>query len=97
MLIGSLNIRKLGSTRSRSNNTREFLADICGSFDLLAVQEIVDDLSGLRRLMSLLGPEFSMVVPDKRAFSPESLAWESGLSGGPASPGPGHRPRPSLG
>ena len=62
VLIGSFNIRKLGSARSRNGDTWEFLADVCRSFDLLAVQEIMDNLSGLRRLMSLLGPEFSMAV-----------------------------------
>ncbi len=70
VLMGSFNIRKLGSSRSRSNDTWEFLADVCRSFDLLAVQEIMDDLSGLRRLMSLLGPEFSMVVSDQTGVFP---------------------------
>lgn len=49
VLIGSFNIRKLGSSLSRSKNSWEFLAHVCRSFDLLAVQEIMDDLSGLRR------------------------------------------------
>lgn len=70
VLMGSFNIRKLGSSRSRSADTWEFLADVCRSFDLLAVQEIMDDLSGLRRLMSLLGPEFSMVVSDQTGVFP---------------------------
>ena len=65
VLLGSFNIRKLGSSRSRNKDTWEFLAEVCRSFDLLAVQEIMDDLSGLRRLMSLLGPEFSMIVFDQ--------------------------------
>ena len=70
VLLGSFNIRKLGSPRSRNAGTWEFLADVCRSFDLLAVQEIMDDLSGLRRLMSLLGPEFSMVVSDLTGVFP---------------------------
>ena len=70
VLMGSFNIRKLGSSRSRSPDTWESLADVCRSFDLLAVQEIMDDLSGLRRLMSLLGPEFSMVVSDQTGVFP---------------------------
>ena len=61
VLVGSFNIRKLGSARSRSADTWEFLAEVYRSFDLLAVQEVMDDLSGLRRLMGLLGPEFGMV------------------------------------
>ena len=70
VLLGSFNIRKLGSSRSRSPDTWEFLANVCRSFDLLAVQEIMDDLSGLRRLMSLLGPEFSIVVSDQTGVFP---------------------------
>ena len=75
--LGSFNIRKLGSARSRNADTWEFLADVCRSFDLLAVQEIIDDLGGLRRLMSLLGPEFSMVVSDQTGVFP----GEPGLGG----------------
>jgi len=64
VLLGSFNIRKLGSSRSRNKDTWEFLAEVCRSFDLLAVQEVMDDLSGLRRLMSLLGPDFDLIVSD---------------------------------
>jgi len=71
VLLGSFNIRKLGSSRSRSPDAWEFLARVCRSFDLLAVQEIMDDLSCLRRLMSLLGPEFSLVVSDQTGAFPE--------------------------
>ena len=70
VLLGSFNIRKLGSSRSRNLDTWEFLATVCRSFDLLAVQEIMDDLSGLRRLMSLLGSEFSLVVSDQTGVFP---------------------------
>ena len=75
VLLGSFNIRKLGSTRSRSPATWEFLAEVCRSFDLLAVQEVMDDLGGLRRLMSLLGPEFDLIVSDVTGKFP----GESGL------------------
>ena len=70
VLLGSFNIRKLGSSRSRNSDTWEFLADVCRSFDLLAVQEVMDDLSGLRRLMELLGPDFSLVVSDLTGVFP---------------------------
>ena len=64
VLLGSFNIRKLGSSRSRNAGTWDFLAEVCRSFDLLAVQEVMDDLGGLRRLMSLLGPDFDLIVSD---------------------------------
>ncbi|MCZ6790044.1 MAG: endonuclease/exonuclease/phosphatase [Chloroflexi bacterium] len=70
VLLASFNIRKLGSARSRSPETWQFLAEVCRSFDLMAVQEIMDDLSGLRRLMSLLGPEFSLIVSDQTGVFP---------------------------
>jgi len=68
--LGSFNIRKLGSSRGRSQDTWEFLAYVCRHFDLLAIQEIMDDLSGLRRLMSLLGPEFGLIISDTTGAFP---------------------------
>ena len=70
VLLGSFNIRKMGTSRNRNADTWEFLADICRSFDLVAVQEIMNDLSGLQRLMSLLGPDFSLVVSDMTGVFP---------------------------
>jgi hypothetical protein len=70
VLIGSFNIRKLGSVHSRNERTWQFLAHICRQYDLLAVQEIMDDLRGIRKLMSLLGPEFGLIVSDKTGTFP---------------------------
>lgn len=70
VLLGSFNIRKMGSSRNRSPDTWEFLAKICRSFDLIAVQEVMDDLSGLRRVMSLLGPDYDLVVSDQTGVFP---------------------------
>ena len=74
VLIGSFNIRKLGSSRSRNSDTWEFLADVYRSFDLLAVQEIMDNISGLRRLMSLLD-----LTPENSGIGNKSLP-SSGIS-----------------
>ena len=70
VLIGSFNIRKLGSDHSRSKRTWQFLACICRQYDLLAVQEIMDDLSGIKELMRLLGPEFGLIISDKTGAFP---------------------------
>jgi len=70
VVLGSFNIRKLGSARKRNQNTWEFLAHVCEHFDLLAIQEILDDLSGLRRLKSLLGPDFGFVISDTTGAFP---------------------------
>lgn len=69
-LIGSFNIRKLGSDRSRNKRTWQFLTHICRQYDLLAVQEIMDDLSGIRELMNRLGTEFGLIVSDKTGTFP---------------------------
>ncbi len=71
-LLGSFNIRKIGSTRGRSAETWRFLARICKQYDLIAVQEIMDDLSGLKRIMEILGPDFGMVASDKTGVYPGS-------------------------
>ena len=70
VLLGSFNIRKLGAKTTRTPETWGFLAEVCRSFDLLSVQEIMDDLSGLRELMRLLGPEFGLVVSDQTGAFP---------------------------
>ena len=86
-VLGSLNIRKLGSARSRDQDTWEFLAHVCSHFDLLAVQEVLDDLSGLRRLMSLMPSEYGLIVSDttgafpgrrglaEATMRPRSMTW----------------------
>ena len=70
VILGSFNIRKLGASRNRNQETWEFLAHVCQHFDLLAIQEILDDLSGLRRLMSLLGPDFELIISDTTGAFP---------------------------
>ena len=69
-VIGSFNIRKLGNARRRSPEAWAFLARVCSQYDLLAVQEVMDDLGGLRRIMALLGPEFGMIVSDRTGAFP---------------------------
>lgn len=69
-VLASFNIRKLGSVHGRDEHTWHFLADVCRRFDLIAVQEIMDDLSGLRHLRRLMGPEFEMIVSDRTGVFP---------------------------
>ena len=70
VLLASFNIRKLGSATARSADNWRFLSDVCRRFDLLAVQEVLDDLSGLRRLQELMGPEFGLIVSDTTGVFP---------------------------
>lgn len=69
-LVGSFNIRKLGYSRSRNSETYDFLASVCRQFDLIALQEVMEDLSGLNEIMERLGPEFGMVVSDRTGAFP---------------------------
>lgn len=64
VVLGSFNIRKLGNKEQRTEDTWQFLAQICRQFDLLSVQEIMDDLTGFDYLKQLMGENFGAVVSD---------------------------------
>jgi endonuclease/exonuclease/phosphatase family metal-dependent hydrolase len=64
VVIGTFNIRKLGAIKSRSKQAWDFLVSTCSRFDLLAVQEVQDDMEGLRELKRRLGDKFGLVVSD---------------------------------
>jgi endonuclease/exonuclease/phosphatase family metal-dependent hydrolase len=70
VVLASFNIRKLGSPARRDANTWRFLADVCRHFDLLAVQEIQDDLLGLQKLKEKMGPEYGLIVSDATGAFP---------------------------
>ncbi len=66
VLIASFNIRKLGKlgARGRDEATMRFLADVCRRFDLVAVQEVMTDMTALRRLRDLMGERYGLAVSD---------------------------------
>ena len=72
VVLGSFNIRKLGKVESKSDDAWRMLAALCEPFDLVAVQEVQDDLSGLRHLKSLLGDEWGVVSSDITGSTPGS-------------------------
>ena len=81
-LLGSFNIRKLGDPDKRTDGEWEFLARTCAQFDLLAVQEIMSDLGGLRHLQREVAKHvdgvsegFALVVSDATG----AFAGERGL------------------
>jgi endonuclease/exonuclease/phosphatase family metal-dependent hydrolase len=43
---------------------------ICKQYDLIAIQEVQDNLEGLQKLMDELGPDFGMTVSDKTGAYP---------------------------
>ena len=72
VIIGSFNIRKLGSIAKRTNQSWNFLQKTISRFDLIAIQEVMDDLSGLEHLLTLLGDDYGMVVSDVTGAKPGS-------------------------
>ena len=64
VVLASFNIRKLGQVKNRSDGAWAFLARFCERCDLIAVQEVTDDLSGLNHLKGLLGEPYGMVASD---------------------------------
>lgn len=70
VVIGSFNIRKLGAIKSRTAQSWAFLTDILKQFDLIAIQEVMDDLSGLEHLFDRLGSQYGMVVSDVTGAKP---------------------------
>ncbi len=64
VVLASFNIRKLGAVKKRSPETWAFLAHVLSRFDLIAVQEVMNDLEGLRHLKDLLGPDYGMITSD---------------------------------
>jgi len=81
VILGTFNIRELGRIRNRSRQAWELLTMICHRFDLLALQEVADDLEGVKHIKQGLGDDFGMVVSDMTGVfpgdrgNPERLAF----------------------
>jgi len=69
VVIGCFNSLKLGKDKDGAKRW-PFLQRFASRYDLLALQEVMDDLSGIRRLHSLLGPKFNLVVSDTTGAVP---------------------------
>lgn len=61
-LVGTFNALKLGGADDDKKRW-DYLTRVCQPFDLLAVQEVLDDLSGIRRLVDSL-PDHRLIVSD---------------------------------
>lgn len=70
VVLAGFNIRKLGVRSGRSEATWQFLARVCRHFDLLSVQEIMENLDGFDHLKELMGAEFNAVVSDTTGVFP---------------------------
>ncbi len=76
VVAASANVRKLGAKAKRDRHTWQFFADVFRHFDLLAVQEVLEDMEGLYHLKDLMGPQFEMIVSDTTGSFPN----EGGLA-----------------
>ena len=65
LLLATWNIREFGD--NRSSESLHYLAEIINRFDLVAIQEVAANLSGLQRLVQLLGHNWDYVVTDSTA------------------------------
>ena len=61
--IATWNVREFGNSR-RSEAAIHYIAEIMGQFDLIALVELGDDLADLQRVLSILGPTWSVVYSD---------------------------------
>ena len=66
LLLATWNIREFDSTKGgeRNEESLAYIAEIISSFDLVAIQEVREDLSALERLQKMLGPWWAYIVTD---------------------------------
>ena len=69
VVIGSFNTLKLGKDGDGEKRW-DFLKRFASRYDLLAIQEVMDDLSGVRRLKKMLGSGFELIVSDTTGAIP---------------------------
>ena len=79
VVIGSFNALKLGKATNSAKHW-EFLERCASRYDLLAIQEVTDDLSGVRRLHKSLGPSFELLVSDTTGAAPGSRGLRERLA-----------------
>ena len=64
VVLASFNIRKLGQVKNKSPGAWAFLKRFCECCDLIAVQEVQDNLEALNHLHGLLGGKYGMAASD---------------------------------
>ena len=79
VLVGTWNIRAFGpvhpkwdenpASPKRNLRAMAYIVEIIRRFDVVAIQEVKEDLSGLLLLMEWLGPDWGFLVTDKTAGS----------------------------
>ena len=65
--IGTWNIREFGGPKHGGRETYEplyYMAEIISNFDIVALQEVRDDMSAFLQLLSILGPDWDYLATD---------------------------------
>ena len=62
LLLATWNIRAFGDNRRAES--LHYIAEIVSRFDLVAVQEVANNMGGLQKLVALLGPNWDYIVTD---------------------------------
>ncbi len=72
LLLATWNIREFDSAAygKRLDEALFYIAEIVSHFDLIAIQEVRDDLEGLQRLMKILGKWWKVIFTDVTEGSP---------------------------
>ncbi len=79
VVMGSFNALKLGKDDDDTKRW-DFIKRFVSRFDLLAVQEVMDDLSGIRRLKKELGPSYQLIVSDTTGAVPGARGLKERLA-----------------
>ncbi|MCU0337391.1 MAG: endonuclease/exonuclease/phosphatase family protein [Sediminibacterium sp.] len=68
LLLATFNIREFDSNRKKNGprtiESLYYLAEIISSFDIIALQEINQDISALKKVMRILGPDYNFFLTD---------------------------------
>lgn len=66
LLLATWNIREFGKNKKaiRCDECFYYMAEIIAAYDLVAVQEVGDDLTDLTRLLKILGPDWDYIITD---------------------------------
>lgn len=62
LLLATWNIREFGNNRTQES--LYYIAEILSRFDLIAIQEVSNDLKGLKAVLKLMEPQWDYIVTD---------------------------------
>ncbi|ETN92063.1 Endonuclease/Exonuclease/phosphatase family protein [Gammaproteobacteria bacterium MOLA455] len=70
VIIGSFNIRKLGDIKKRTDESWQLFKNTLERFDLIAIQEVMENSEGLYHLKELLGEHYKIAISDSTGAAP---------------------------